>query len=109
MNTRDRGYRRYVKTRAIERAFDVYWNAWGWREDAFKHRGWYGYEKVILETVEERWAVEAEHKAETMLRAKATADNMCTCSCWVCTRRYEPSPYIRREMERDACDLQEVA
>lgn len=98
---RNRDYRRSVRARAVSRAFDVYWNSWGYWENRFRSR--FDQERVILEQEHVRWDYENQHRLDVLTWAKQRADNMCWCSCLLCTgyKKYEKTTYDLREIERD--------
>lgn len=107
---RTRGYRRTVRARAIAHAFDIYWHAWGKCDDAFKAYRYSGHKRITLDHEQARWYFEDQHRAKILDWAKQAADNMCLCSCFMCSgyKKYEKTPQAMREAVRDACDFEEL-
>lgn len=106
---RNRGYRRQQRERAIQHAFDIFWYQWSEYKSSFKGRGYYNYQRIILDHNNARWYYENLHRQHIIDWAKQSADNMCTCSCYLCTahRKYK-TIHERREIERDKCDAAEI-
>jgi len=104
---RNRGYRRQMRERAVKHAFDVYWYYWNESNEALKsHRYYYNYCRIILDHNRARWYYEDLHRDKILGWAKQNADNMCTCSCWICTRyRNYKTIHERRELERENFDI----
>lgn len=108
---RTRDYRRSVRARAIAHAFDIYWNQWfAFRQPFVSYRYSNGYCRIILDHEQARWYYEDQHRNEVIGRAKQAADNMCLCSCFLCSgyKKYEKTRHDLRELARDKDDFDEL-
>ena len=101
-----RGERRERKQHAIKHAFDIYWHKWGRWNDVYHAHGWWGRERVYLETEESRRQEQDTARNECLKHSKRVAENFCTCSCWMCSgyKKYEKTPKMFRERYRDIDD-----
>lgn len=102
-----RGVRRDRRLRAIGHAFDVYWHKWGRWHDEYEGRLRRGYERIYLETEEDRRRKQDEARQACVEVAKLAADHLRTCSCFKCSgyKKYEKTPHQIRARHRDAEDL----
>lgn len=76
---RGRAYRRHQRERAVRYTFHVYFYIWGdWK-------GWQRYNRFYDDLVigANKWALQDENRAETIVLAKKVADNLANCSCYL--------------------------
>lgn len=119
----NRSVRRYNRTRAIQHAFDIYWNKWGRGNDTFKEvfteEGFLTYwsaktyvdvDNPTLDTNEARFSHEDKYRQHVLGIVSQAADNLRLCSCWMCSgyKKYEKTHHMIREEMRDADDWNEV-
>lgn len=112
-HTRTRGYRRYLRERAITHAFDIYWRQWGWMDQAFQcwftDEGFLTYYTVshyvdadnpFLDTNDARYAHQDNYREHVRRNiCGRSADNLRLCSCYTCSgyKRYEKNRQMMRE------------
>lgn len=101
----NRGARRHHRSRMIKHAFDMYWNAWGESHRTYDHH-YSNYEMVLLDSQAEVYQHQDEHRNDALLWCKYVADNLRTCSCYMCSwKDYEKSPKAVRESYKDLDDI----
>lgn len=108
MQKYNRAVRRHHQARVVDHAFRIYWR-W-YCEDTFSWR-YYEYEKVLLDSQEEKHEYQNAHRAHALKDAVRRADNLAHCTCSCCQswwKKYEVRPKDLREIHRDLDDLDEL-
>lgn len=97
-----RAIRRYRREKAIQHAFNVYWYSWGQNNDTYKFNRWQD-EEIYLETNEERFKYQDEHRQDVLNTVKLVANHLRNCSCFLCSG-YKDYEKTRKQLQTLAKD-----
>jgi hypothetical protein len=102
-----RAERRNRREKAIQHAFNIYWHQWGRSTEAFKYNRW-SEDVTYIETNEERYRKEDEHREKVLMSAKLIAKHLRNCSCYICSgyKKYEKT---RKQIQMLAQDKDELS
>jgi len=102
-----RAIRRHRREKAIQHAFNCCWSQWVWDDDSFKFNRWL-HDKVYLETNEERFQHQDEHRQDVLNNAKRVAKHLRNCSCFLCSG-YKDYEKTRKQLQMLAQDKDDEA
>jgi len=101
-----RGVRRHYRNRAIQHAFDIYWNKWDGATKTYDYNKWHD-DKILLEDNAARFTHQDEHRSNVLIRAVKNAKHLRNCSCFLCSghKEFEKIPKRLRMLAQEADDF----